>query len=109
LPIGIHGWERKAAKAGHWALYVLMLLMPLSGWMLVSSSSYGLPTIVFGWFEWPHVPGVAGNEIVHEGAETAHFILAILFILVIGGHIGAVVKHWIFEKENLLKRIWWSS
>ena len=109
LPDVMPALEKKLAKLGHWGLYVLMFIMPISGWLIVSSSSYGLPTIVFGLFEWPHVPGVAGNEAVHEGAEAAHFILAIIFGLLIAGHIAAVIKHAVIDKENLLKRMWWSK
>jgi cytochrome b561 len=108
-PAGMYGLELLAAKAGHWALYLCMLAVPLSGWIMVSSSSYGLPTIVFGWFEWPHVPGIAGNDVVNEGAGTAHWVLALSFALLILGHIGAVIKHYIFDKENILTRMWWTK
>ncbi|MEC7577523.1 MAG: cytochrome b/b6 domain-containing protein, partial [Pseudomonadota bacterium] len=101
--------EKKMAKIGHWGLYVMMFLMPLSGWLMVSSSPYGLPTIVFNMFEWPHVPGVADNGVVHDDAKLAHLILAIIFAALIAGHIAAVIKHAIFDKENLLKRMWWTK
>lgn len=107
LPQNFKPWEKIAAKAGHWGLYALMLLMPLSGWVIVSSSVYGLPTMVFGWFEWPHIPGLEGNEEIHEMSEDAHFYLAIIFGLLIAAHIGAVIKHALFDKENLLPRMWW--
>lgn len=109
LPDVMPALEKFMAKIGHWGLYVLMFIMPISGWLMVSSSELGLPTIVFGLFEWPHIPGVAANEAVHDGAEMAHFILAIIFGLLIAGHIAAVVKHAVIDKENLLKRMWWSK
>lgn len=33
LPDDYHAWERRVAKSGHFALYVLILAMPLSGWL----------------------------------------------------------------------------
>lgn len=75
---------------------------------MVSASVYGLPTIVFGWFEWPHIPNLQGNEIAENLAKDAHFYLAILFGLMLFAHIGAVVKHAVKDKENLMTRIWWS-
>ena len=33
-----------------------MILIPLLGWAMVSTSSYGLPTMIFSLFEWPHMP-----------------------------------------------------
>ena len=106
LPEKFPKLERKAAKAGHWALYLWMLLLPLAGWAMVSSSVYGLPTIVFGWFKWPHIPGLEGNESIHEIAETAHAYFAYAFIALILGHIAAVIKHSLKDNENLLKRMW---
>ncbi|MBY0407177.1 MAG: cytochrome b [Rickettsiales bacterium] len=105
LPLSMGAWERKAAHAGHWALYGWMLALPLSGWLVVSSSPYGIPTIVFGWFEWPHIPFAVGNSAINEIAEEAHELLAFSFMVLIAGHIIAVVKHAVMEKENLLPRM----
>lgn len=105
MPESIKPGERRAAHAGHWLLYALMVLMPLTGWAIVSSSSTGLPTIVFGLFEWPHLPGIAGNHDAHEAAEEVHEILAWILILAVAGHVAAVIKHRVIDKENLLPRI----
>lgn len=109
LPETFKLWEKRAAHVGHLSLYAFMLIMPLTGWLIVSTSVYGLPTIVFGWFEWPHIPGVAGNKMLHEGAEIAHLVVAILLGLTIITHIGAVVKHAVKDGHNLLSRIWWTK
>jgi cytochrome b561 len=109
LPAAIPSWEARAAKAGHWALYFCMLAMPLSGWTLVSSSVLGLPTYIFGWFEWPHIPGISANKAVNDIAGGVHWTLAILFTLAIAGHIAAVVKHAAIDRVNLLPRMWWGK
>ena len=109
LPDNMPGLEQLAAKGGHWALYLFMIAVPLSGWAMVSSSPYGLPTIIFGWFEWPHLPNIAGNETINSVARTSHWMLAWVFGLFILGHIAAVVKHYVFEHENLLTRMWWTK
>jgi cytochrome b561 len=105
LPSSMKPWERVAAKAGHLALYAIMIVMPFSGWLLVSSSTLGLPTIVFGVFEWPHFPSVTGNHAVHELAEALHENVAWIAIAVIILHVLAVVKHALIDKENLLSRM----
>ncbi len=105
LPGHMKPLERKAAALGHFALYAVMLAMPLSGWLMVSASPYGLPTIVFGWFEWPHVPNVAANHAVEEAANEAHELLAYFFMALIGVHVAAVVKHAKFDRINLLPRM----
>jgi cytochrome b561 len=109
LPPSITGWEAVAAKAGHWALYLAIITMIMSGWTMVSASVYGLPTIIFGWFQWPHIPNIAGNEAVEHFAKTTHFYMAITFALLIAGHIGAVILHWFVQRENILTRMWWTK
>ena len=109
LPENFKPLEQKAAKLGHLGLYAVMIAMPLTGWMMVSSSVYGLPTIVFGWFEWPHIPGIQGDEAINKISNRAHMIVGIAFALLIGAHIAAVIKHALFDNENLLTRMWWSK
>lgn len=105
LPQSIHWFEHGAAKLGHYALYFWMLILPLSGWIMVSASVIAIPTIVFGWFEWPHFPFITTDAVLEEWAKFIHRWLAYAFIGVIFIHISAVIKHWLFDKENLLPRM----
>lgn len=105
LPLLLPERERRLARLGHVALYGWMVAVPLAGWLIVSSSATGLPTLVFGWFEWPHVPGVAMNEAVHEVAEEAHFLLAYSLLILVVIHVAAVAKHWWKDRVNLLSRM----
>ncbi|MEM7619927.1 MAG: cytochrome b [Pseudomonadota bacterium] len=107
LPDHFSALEKIAGHAGHLALYVFMILMPLSGWVMVSSSVYGLPTIVFDMFEWPHIPDIQGNEVIETRSRNAHFVFAVLFSIIIFTHIAAVIKHMLYDNENLLNRMWW--
>lgn len=110
LPATLKHWEVVAAKLGHLGLYATMVIMPLTGWLLVSSSSWGMPyTDVFGLFSWPHFPGIASNEMIHEASEETHGVVAWLLIAVLAAHIGAVIKHAVCERENLLRRMWWTK
>lgn len=104
---GFSHWEIVLSKLGHFGLYICMLVMPLSGWLMVSSSVYGLPTIVFNTFEWPHFPFIAGNETVQGAARFAHFIFALGFTALIIGHIAAVIKHGLWDKHPVLYRMLW--
>lgn len=104
-PEELSEFDKKAAHVGHILLYVCMILVPLAGWFMVSSSPYGLPTYIFGLFEWPHIPGVASNDFVNTSSKIAHKYIAYAFIALIAIHIGATFKHLIFEKINLLPRM----
>lgn len=107
LPAIFSSFEIKAAKLGHLTLYAAMILMLGSGWVIVSSSSYGLPTIVFGWFEWPHIPDIQGDKTIRSIGGGIHFYVAWIFIALITGHIAMVVKHKLSHHVNLMKRMWW--
>ena len=109
LPLTIPKREAIAAKIGHILLYITMFAMPFSGWMLVSTSARSNFTEIFGLFNWPDIPGVQGNEFLHEMAENAHTVIAIILAILIVGHVAAVVKHIIVEKENLLPRMWFGK
>lgn len=100
----------KKAKLGHVMLYGALVLMPLSGWIMVSASPFGLPTFVFvDWIEWPHIPGLARNKTVETAANNVHWISAIILALLVFGHIAAVVVHKRVHKVNLLTRMWWKN
>jgi len=79
--------------------------MPISGWIMVSSSIYGLPTIVFGLVEFPHFPGIAADQEIEELAKAIHGWLGLFFGLLIIIHIAAVIKHTVIDRHNLLHRM----
>lgn len=102
--------ESRQAKFGHVFLYVALVTMPLSGWLMVSASPFGLPTLVFvDWINWPHIPGVARNKTIGAIANNIHWITAITLATSVVGHVGAVIWHKKKHKVNLLKRMWWSK
>lgn len=102
--------QNKHAKLGHILLYIALVTMPLSGWLMVSASPFGLPTLVFvDWINWPHIPGVARNKAIESIANAIHWITAISLFVLIVGHISAVVWHKKKHKINLLTRMWWSK
>src|SRR5689334_18376944 len=43
LPAQTPAWEKGLAHATHWTLYALLLLMPLSGWAMVSGTEKRRP------------------------------------------------------------------
>ncbi len=84
--------ELHKAKLGHWLLYLIILVLPLSGWLLVSSSITGVPTIVFDTFVFPHLP-VSPSETTNTIAAYAHLGLACLLLILIVGHVYFVAHH----------------
>lgn len=98
----------RAASAVHWALYAIMIVMPLVGWMMVSASPLRIPTEIFGLFELPHLPlfdgGADRKELEHlfkEIHESMAFVLIGLIVL----HVGAALYHHFIRRDATLLRM----
>ena len=103
-------WEKLAAHAVHWAFYGFMILMPLSGWAVVSTSKFNLPTVLYTLVPWPHLPVIstlapAAKASVNATAETSHLFLAWTGLALLALHVGAVIKHHLFDGDPVLKRM----
>ncbi|MEO1264227.1 MAG: cytochrome b [Pseudomonadota bacterium] len=108
MPEHMGGAQRFAAHATHVLFYALMIGMPLSGWAMVSASPLGLPTIVFGWFEWPHIAFLAAAEnkaAIEEQLKLAHLYAGYLMFALIVLHIAAALKHQFIDRDALLSRM----
>ena len=92
-------WERKLAKGGHHLLYLLMVIMPLSGLIMATYSKYGVK-----WFGVPFISGKDNPDIWHL-FEGVHEVLGFIFITVIIVHIIAALKHQFIDKDETMKRM----
>ena len=108
LPAEMPLWEKLAARASHILFYVLIIGMPLSGWIIVSTSSFNMPTYLYGTIHWPNFPYVseASNkrEIGHIFARMhgiAAYVMAGLIVL----HVSAAQKHHWIDRDDVLTRM----
>ncbi len=94
-------WQSLAARATHAVLYLLMLAIPLSGWLY--NSAHGNP---LQWFKWFNLPSLMEkNEALAETFSETHEILFWILVAVLVAHVGgALVHHW-FERDNTLLRM----
>ena len=70
LPPSLAGLERFAAQATHWLLYGLVLLMPISGYVITSAANF--PISVFGLFQIPLL--VPHDKGIQDLGETIHVL-----------------------------------
>lgn len=90
-------WQGLAAKAVVILFYALMIGLPISGWLMVSTSARPIP--FFGLFEVPHLP-IAQTKANHELFELGHGLQAKLLIYaLIPLHILAALKHHFVDKD----------
>mgnify|MGYP005849879377 CR=1 FL=1 len=88
------------AKLGHFALYALMILMPLSG--LVTALGDGDTVTFFGWTVFASGPEV---EWLEDSVEDVHEFLANVMWLMIGLHVVAALAHQYLLGDRIMKRI----
>lgn len=89
------------AKLGHLALYGLLLVLMISGYLISTAKGKGIE--VFGLFELPAL--LASNEQRGEIAGEVHEIAASLFMLLVTVHALAALFHHVYWKDNTLTRM----
>lgn len=102
-PVSMPKWERFAAKAGHAVLYLCLLIMPLSGWLM--STAAGWPPYFFGLGPIP-MPGIPLDKALAGIASNVHSVVIWVLIVIAAIHIIAALRHHFFEKDNVLKNMW---
>ena len=93
--------ERRAADAGHWLLYALMIAVPLSGWVISDTSR-----IPFKLFKKIPVPDLmAANKTLSDAAAEIHEELTTALAVVLVVHVLAALRHHFLLKNATLKRM----
>jgi cytochrome b561 len=104
-PPTMPAWQRRAARTTHALLYLLLLALPLSGWVSASASPtqdvLGIPTSVFGWFALPD-PWVPGDARVADLAGWAHLAAAVVLGLALAVHVAGALSH---RRDGVLARM----
>jgi cytochrome b561 len=100
LPDTLAVWQRTAAKISHYALYVCMIVMPLSGYLGSSFTKY--PIKYFG-YTLPHWGWEA--PALKELMSQLHFVTACVFITLIVIHIAAALKHRFVDRDGVFERM----
>ncbi|HET6344455.1 MAG TPA: YceI family protein, partial [Myxococcota bacterium] len=102
------GWQRGLALFVHVGLYVLIIAMPLTGWIMASASS-DAPTRWFGLFDarMPGIPALPSEtrEGLEDGFEFAHSNLQWVIIAMLVLHVAGALKHQFVDKDGLLARM----
>jgi len=105
LPDSVVRWQRQASAAVHGLLYVLILAIPLSGWLM--SSAKGFPVVWFGVLPLPDLIGKdkALGDLLAGVHQALNFTLLGLVIL----HVAAALKHHFIERQPFLQRMGWGK
>ncbi|MEJ8848048.1 cytochrome b [Variovorax rhizosphaerae] len=101
LPLDMPAWMRFVAHANHIGLYVLLVLMPIIGFL--ATNAWGFPLSVFNVLPIPSPVGK--DEALAKVLSFLHFCGAIAIGLLILGHLAGVVHHTFIRRDGLLRRM----
>ncbi len=108
LPVSMKRWQRICARASHYMLYGLTVLIPLTGWALVSAR---VQTPVLLLFDILPAPALPVLKFFSSGAQAVvvlwpvHDVLGGLLVLLILIHIAAAMRHHFVLSDDVLRRM----
>jgi cytochrome b561 len=97
----IEPWQKAVSSVVHTSLYVLLLAMPIVGY--IANSAYGAATPFFGLFELPSIVGK--NEALATQLFAIHRWVGFLVIALVLLHVGAALYHQFIRQDTVLKRM----
>lgn len=101
LPDNMSRYEKRFARLTHVWMYLLLIAIPISGWVINSAANF--PLHWFGLFE---IPAIAEPNIVtEEYAKKTHLLLLITLGITLLGHIIAALRHHFVLEDNILRRM----
>ncbi|MDP3515114.1 MAG: cytochrome b [Sulfuritalea sp.] len=101
LPAGMPAWQRSVAAATHVLLYLLMVAVPLSGWLM--SSAKGFQTVWFGVLPLPDL--LTKNAELGDLLQQMHKLLNYSMAALVFAHLGAALKHHFIDRDDILARM----
>lgn len=102
LPAGTAALVRIASSIAHSLLYLLMVAIPLSGWLM--SSAKGVQTV---WFGVLPIPDLLGKDAdLGERLADLHEALNFTLMGLVAIHVAAALKHHFIDGDGLLHRMW---
>jgi cytochrome b561 len=102
LPTAIPTWERMLSRIVQYGFYVLLIAMPICGW-ITSVAGNRIP-VYFGLLKVP-IPGLVPNEAVSHVFDIAHITIAWILIVFITLHVAGALKHYLVDKDKILQRM----
>jgi len=103
-------WQQVASRLVHWALYFIMIALPVTGWIMVSSSKLPIPTLLYGVVPWPALPGLGSlapdaKAAWNAAGNVGHSALVYVTVAMLVLHLSAVAKHQLVDRDDIFARM----
>jgi cytochrome b561 len=99
---GLPAWQRAAARISHYALYILVVLVPIAGW--TATSMCCAPVNLF--WTIPVTLPVGGDMETAKPVFLVHDTLALTLAAIVLIHVGAALHHHFVRRDRTLRRMW---
>jgi len=102
LPVDMPDWQARIAGLTHAALYALVVILPVAGYIRVKAGGFPIETLdALG------VPSlVPRSDALAATAQSVHFYAALAITAVACAHIGAALFHGIVKRAGVCSRMW---
>lgn len=101
LPLPQPRWQRLAAQAIHGLLYLLIVAVPLAGWLYTSAAGY--PVVYLKIWQ---IPDLVGKDAeLAKILKVIHWSVAWCLIVLVALHAAAALKHHFVDRDATLRRM----
>lgn len=113
LPQSMSQTIKRVAHVSHFLLYLLIIVVPLTGWAMVSASRSTFAANWFGLLHWPNLPYLPNlprpqKTSLHHDFNTAHLVLALSALVLVPIHIAGAFYHRGRDDDVLHRMVPWS-
>lgn len=99
LPASLPEPMKLAAYLSQYALYALMIGLPLIGWAMLSTADY--PVVLYGGIRLPAI--LPQSDSLHTLLWDAHFYLAFAFFALVLLHLAAALFHALVRRDGVFE------
>jgi cytochrome b561 len=101
-PADTRRWETAAARTVQVLLYLLLLALPLSGWLAASTTA--VPWKLWWLLPWPRL--AAPDQALHDWSAGVHVVLVWLLLALLALHVAAALRHHFLLRDDVLRGMW---
>jgi cytochrome b561 len=100
LPDTLPAWQKTLARTNHYLLYLILIGMPIVGYLLVNASGHAVP------FYTIQLPAIIGpNKTLAHTLLPLHIAAAFALMVLVALHIVGALRHEFVLKDNTLRRM----
>jgi len=101
LPADLPDWQAKAARTTHALLYLVLFLMPITGFLYTAMGGFPVPFFML----YDLARFVPENKPVADLFKYAHLTLQWVLYLTVALHVGGALQHHLVRKDGVLRRM----